>query len=104
MLVAQLEHQFNTNPSFTLQRLWFYVHATLHKLSLVHMLTIELLSTPVADEEREEDEDDLTGPGAEGLRAVLGEMKESNGWLAGGPVKGGEVIFIIEERLERMNG
>jgi len=122
-LVAQLEHLFNTDPAFTLQRLWLHVHPTLHQLSLVHALTSELLWTPEAaavasssdDDDlgpSSSDDDEYAGPGAEGLKAVLGEMKAAKGggtgaavdWAAGGPVKGGEVLAVIEERLERMSG
>ncbi len=44
-LLSQLEHSFNTSPQFTLQKLWFYVHPTLHTLSLIYQLTTELAAT-----------------------------------------------------------
>ncbi|KAI9139775.1 Spc98 family-domain-containing protein [Paraphysoderma sedebokerense] len=29
ILIAQIEHQFRSNPTFTLQKFWFYIHPTL---------------------------------------------------------------------------
>lgn len=115
VLIAQLEHQFSTSPSFTLQRLWFYVHPTLHTLSLIHGLASEISELQGTldedDEDLEEDSDLSDGDkyGGAGLKAVLGDLKKGAGAATGfvggaGMVKGGEVLAIIEERLERMSG
>lgn len=127
-LLAQIEHQFNTSPSFTLQRFWYHIHPTLHTLSLIHQLTVELLASPIEpapsssssasrSQLGSDDESDYAGPGAEGLRAVMSEMKKPNGlkhsssdadlaavWRSGGPVKGGETLSVIYERLQLHSG
>lgn len=107
-LVSQLEHQFNTSPSFTLQRFWFYVHPTLHSLSLLHSLTSELanLNSPTFPSSSSEDEEDSEMD--EGLKAVIAQAtgKTSGGRVVGGGglVKGGEVISVLESVLQRTAG
>ncbi|KAK0543147.1 gamma tubulin complex Spc97/GCP2 subunit Alp4 [Tilletia horrida] len=56
-LVVQLEHQLETSPGFTLQKLWFYVHPTIRTLSLIHAITSYIASITHADI-LEDDEDD----------------------------------------------
>ena len=106
MLLAQLEHQFATSPAFTLQKLWFYLHPTLHTLSLIHGLTAELYGAEEHDGEEsvgEQSSDDDGAFGGEGLKAVLGEMN-GLGLAGGGIVKGGEVLAILWERMMNMSG
>ena len=114
-MLAQLEHAFNTSPSFTLQKLWFYVHPTLHTLSLLYQLTTELAT---ADEPGSDDtssssdaEDDARnealGLGGAKLKAVLSEINKGSQLgvnPAGIAVKGGEVLTIIYERMHSMSG
>lgn len=110
VLLAQLEHQFLTSPTFTLQRLWFYLHPTLHPLSLLHSLTSDLVSLNLASPDDDSLSDGSTndGIGGEGLRDVLNEMRGaaaggSGGW-ARGIAKGGEVLCVLHEKLERTAG
>ncbi|KIP01630.1 hypothetical protein PHLGIDRAFT_80314 [Phlebiopsis gigantea 11061_1 CR5-6] len=119
-LLAQLEHAFNTSPQFTLQKLWYYVHPTLHTLSLLYMLTSELASAddPVASEsasgsssepDAEEDaRNEALGLGGAKLKAVLSEINKNSQLGMDGsssiPVKGGEVLAIVHERLQNMSG
>ncbi|KAK2460223.1 hypothetical protein APHAL10511_007758 [Amanita phalloides] len=118
-LLSQLEHAFNTSPTFSLQKLWFYVHPTIHTLSLIYQLILELAT---ADEDpsnslassssseidpEEEARNEALGLGGAKLKAVLSEINSTNLSVAGGSgiaVKGGEVLTIIHERMQNMSG
>lgn len=106
-LLSQLEHSFNSSSSFTLQKLWFYIHPTLHTMSLIYSLVCELSqadSTPEEDSSSSSDEDDALNEQlglASGLKAVkLSEMEIGGG----GIVKGGEVVAILWDRMQNMSG
>ncbi|KIJ60788.1 hypothetical protein HYDPIDRAFT_160465 [Hydnomerulius pinastri MD-312] len=111
-LLSQLEHSFNTSPQFTLQKLWFYVHPTVHTLSLIYQLVLELstsedddgssLSSSSSDAEQAA-RDEALGLGGAKLKAVLSEMTKSSTGAAI-PVKGGEVLTVIYERMQSMSG
>jgi gamma-tubulin complex component 2 len=96
VLVAQLEHQFMTSISFTLQRFWFYVHPTLRTLQLIHSLTADITAPMSAGD----DSTDSSSEEDEAVKAVLDDMKPATG----GPVKGGEILAVVHERLDRMSG
>ncbi|KAL0579580.1 gamma tubulin complex Spc97/GCP2 subunit Alp4 [Marasmius crinis-equi] len=115
-LLSQLEHAFNTSPQFSLQKLWFYVHPTVHTLSLIYNLILELgLADSSPDEDsssgsessfdaEEEARNEELGIGKSKLKAVLADK---NGRLTGDSgikVKGGEVLAIIYERKLNMSG
>ena len=117
--MSQLEHAFNTSPQFTLQKLWFYVHPTLHTLSLLYLLTTDLATAddPTADlsssssnsSDAEEDaRNEALGLGGATLKAVLSEIKTTslgvNGGASGIAVKGGEVLAILHDRMQNMSG
>jgi gamma-tubulin complex component 2 len=116
VLVAQLEHLFQTAPTFTLRQFWLYIQESLDKLSLTYTLVQDLLAAPeeAVESEAEEDSDsdlsDASGPGAEGVKALLKQMKASgstkalSAWKQGGIVKGGEVLCVIEEHLQQSAG
>ncbi|GAA5942930.1 gamma-tubulin-complex subunit SPC97 [Sporobolomyces koalae] len=124
VLLAQLETHFTASPTFTLQRFWLFVHPALHTLSLIHSLIIDLVSLTIpssdddtsSDEEGESD-DSYAGGGA--MANILAEMKSAaaaaapsptgasgsggGGWRAG-PPKGGEVLYVLFDKLERNAG
>lgn len=109
-LLSQLEHTFNTSPQFSLQKLWFYVHPTLHTLSLLYQLTTELVATENPDGDSslssgEDDEDaarnEALGLGGAKLKAVLSEIEAGS---AGTIVKGGEVLSILHTRMQHTAG
>lgn len=123
ILLVQLEHQFDTSSSFTLQKMWFYLHPTLRTLSLVHSLTssIALIShadvLEVDDDEDDEEEEDEEGSEAGGRagsnasmerqrRALLGldDPVDADDAIEGGIVKGGEVLSMLWDRVTRMSG
>lgn len=113
-LVAQLEHLFATAPSFTLQRFWLFVQDALRTLSLIAQLTAELLESPQQHDidashtdssSNIEDESDAGGPLADDMKAFLGQMKpDKPTWASGGLVKGGEVLAVLEERIQATSG
>ncbi|KAF8908113.1 gamma-tubulin complex, DGRIP84/SPC97 component [Gymnopilus junonius] len=120
-LLSQLEHAFNTSASFSLQKLWFYVHPTVHTLSLIYQLILELAtaddpgndlssSSSSSDEDDEEAaRNEALGLGGAKLKAVLSEINKTdigNGLSgsSGIAVKGGEVLTIIYERMQNMSG
>ncbi|KAI0777978.1 Spc98 family-domain-containing protein [Irpex lacteus] len=116
-LLAQLEYAFNTSPQFTLQKLWFYVHPTLHTLSLLYLLTTELANaddpggsdsgsdSSSSEDDEENARNEALGLGGAKLKAVLKEYK--TGQIDGSstiPVKGGEVLAILHDRMQNMSG
>lgn len=116
-LLSQLEHAFNTSPQFSLQKLWFYVHPTVHTLSLIYQLIIELgtaddpsgdgSSSSTPSDSEDEARNEALGLGGAKLKAVLSEINKNdmNGTGASGiAVKGGEVLTIIYERMQNMSG
>lgn len=118
MLLARLEEQFTSSPSFTLQRFWLFLHPALHTLELIHSLTLDLVSltvpSPEDDESSSEDGSDDSYRGGEGMANIMAEMKSATaaaaqsssaagGWRAG-PPKGGEVLYVLFDKLERTSG
>ncbi|KAG6828440.1 hypothetical protein H0H92_007967 [Tricholoma furcatifolium] len=117
-LLSQLEYAFNTSPDFSLQKLWFYVHPTIHTLSLLYQLVLELGSaddssndlssdeSPSTSDAEEEARNEALGLGGAKLKAVLSEINKDVGdhGASGIPVRGGEVITIIYERMQNMSG
>lgn len=115
-LISQLEHAFISSSTFSLQKLFFYVHPTMHTLATLYSLTSEFVHAEDPEEgdsdielvmEEEEDEEERRrneelGIGGEGLKAMLGEMKGSSG--GGGIVKGGEVVAVLWERMMNTSG
>ena len=118
---------FASCATFSLQRFYFLVQPTLHKLYLIYSLIVDLAESPseedlstVAEEidgvpdgteESDQDEDDRFNGRA--LKEAMKGMRRNepgngkdrkSGWSAGGPVTGGEILAIIEERLQRTAG
>ncbi|KAG8991083.1 hypothetical protein FRB94_012869 [Tulasnella sp. JGI-2019a] len=112
-LVSQLEHLFNTSPSFTLQKLWFYTHPTLHTLSLIYSLTNELILADHPelendeDEEEEEEMDEIDAINEElglGFARTQGKLKKLSALEEAGIIKGGEVVAVLWDRVMNMSG
>ena len=97
-----------------MHKLWFYVHPTLHTLSLLYQLTTELASaedpsdgssSSSSDIDAEEEaRNEALGLGGAKLKAVLNEIDKNGEGASGIPVKGGEVLAIIWDRLQIMYG
>ncbi|CAG8607330.1 hypothetical protein RhiirA1_489830 [Rhizophagus irregularis] len=91
ILITQLEHQFRTSPSFTLQKFWFYVHPTLHTMSNLHSLVMDILD---AAQDASEDEDDILI--VEGFNNKKDEIPQQ--------IKGGGILTILVDRMTTMSG
>ena len=91
-LLSQLEHAFNTSPQFSLQKLWFYVHPTIHTLFLIYQLVLELGTT----DDPAPSSSSSSSPSPSDVVNVAAE--------SGILVKGGEVLTIVYERMQNMSG
>lgn len=92
------------------------MHPTVHTLSLIYQLTLELatadqddsasLSSSSSDVDPEEEaRNEALGLGGAKLRAVLSEItKNGVSGSSGIAVKGGEVLAIIYDRMQNMSG
>ncbi|CAG8691693.1 4001_t:CDS:10, partial [Funneliformis mosseae] len=91
ILITQLEHQFRTSPSFTLQKVWFYVHPTLHTMSNIHSLIMDIQD---AAQYASEDDDDILI--VEGFNNKKDEIPQQ--------IKGGCILTILVDRMTTMSG
>lgn len=118
ILLTQLETLFHTSPSFTLQKAFFYLHPTIHTLSLLHQLTHALYladDSIVPDDdglgdEDESSEDEMAAALGLGGKKMKDLMKQMNGGEGageeggGGLVVGGEVLSLIWNMRRGMSG
>ena len=102
ILIAQLETQFLTNPSFTLHVLNLHTLPTSHMMFQIYSLAHEILKrNSMLEEDLEDSEDDFEN--------ILESLREG-GDLAPGNIpgkkicKGGSVLGLITKRLETMSG
>lgn len=89
----------------------FNLHPTLTTLSIIHSLTSDLVALSLSSSHEDSDSDSDTG--GEAMRAVMNEMKAaeagaktngpSSGWQ-GGVAKGGEVLYVLFDKLEKTSG
>jgi gamma-tubulin complex component 2 len=105
-LVAQLEHQFLTNPDFTLQALQIHSRPTSQVLFQLHSLTYDILrrNSMVPDED-DEDLDNLDD--VENILESLREGKNIASAVAGSrsrTCKGGIILGILAQRLSTLAG
>lgn len=116
-LVLQLEYAYNTNVQFSLQKLWFYIHPTLHTLSLLYNLIKSLSrvnSTTSEDQfsESSSSEDEETrarnealGLGSNLKKIVKNMALDSDVDLASrNPPKGGEVLSELHKLAQSHAG
>jgi gamma-tubulin complex component 2 len=98
--VAQLEHEFQTSPSFTLQRLWFYAQDLLQSMKIIHDLAMAIrsINTSRTPKEEEEEENNIEAV-IEGL-----QQEESNEVQISEKQKGGAILNILSERLIGLSG
>ena len=95
------------------------MHPTIHTLSLIYQLILELgtaddpsadissSSSPSTSDPEEEARNEALGLGGAKLKAVLSEIDKNGLGVAGGSgivVKGGEVLTIIYERMQNTSG
>lgn len=104
ILIAQLETQFLTNPSFTLHVLNLHTLPTSHMMLQLSSLAHEILKKNSMLEEDEED-----GDGMDDFENILESLREGGdlglGNIPGKKIcKGGSVLGLITKRLETMSG
>ena len=105
VLIAQLETQFLTNPSFTLHVLNLYTQPTAHMMFQLYSLAHEILRRNSLLEDDLEDSDGEL----DDIENILENLREG-GDLAPGNIpgrkicKGGSVLGLITKRLETMSG
>jgi gamma-tubulin complex component 2 len=105
VLIAQLETQFLTNPSFTLHVLNLYTQPTGHMMFQLYSLAHEILRRNSLLEDDLEDSDGEL----DDIENILENLREA-GDLAPGNIpgrkicKGGSVLGLITKRLETMSG
>ncbi|PMD20027.1 hypothetical protein NA56DRAFT_574311 [Hyaloscypha hepaticicola] len=104
ILIAQLETQFLTNPSFTLHVLNLHTLPTSHMMFQLYSLAHEILKRNSLLEE-DEDSDD----GYDDIENILESLREGGdlgpGNIPGKKIcKGGSVLGLITKRLETMSG
>jgi gamma-tubulin complex component 2 len=91
-----------------LQKLWFYVHPTLHTLSILHTLTTDLLRVEEPEENDDDSSEEEDAEREERNRALgLGDLKAVIKNLlspSAGLVKGGEVVTLLWERMRNNSG
>jgi len=103
ILMAQLEHQMLTNPTFTLHVLNLHTKPTSHMLFQIYNMAIELLK---ANSILEDDSDDSLGETDDDLENILESLREGGGQGVPGQkmCKGGSVLGLITKRLASMSG
>ena len=104
ILIAQLEHQVLTNPSFTLHKLHLHMLPTSHIMSQLYFLAQELLKKDsLLEDDLEESMD-----GFDDVDNILEQLREGGDLAPGGMVKkickGGNVLRLLTERLGHMSG
>lgn len=104
-LLAQLEHQLLTNPTFTLQVLHLHTLPTSHMLLQLYSLAHEILrKNSMLEDDLEDSMDDL-----DDVENILESLREGGdlgpGSIPGKRVcKGGSVLGLITKRLGSMAG
>jgi gamma-tubulin complex component 2 len=105
VMIAQLETQFLTNDSFTLQVLNIHILPASQMMYQLYALAHELLKkNALLDDETEE-----SGDSADDIDHILEQLREGGDLVPGNMTgkkicKGGAVLGIITKRLDTMSG
>ncbi|MCJ1307020.1 hypothetical protein MMC25_000666 [Agyrium rufum] len=103
ILIAQLEHQFLTNNTFTLHVLHLQILPTMHKLFQLYTLAQEMLrKNKLVEEEIDDSLDDLEDDDILELLRDGGDL--APGSLGKKGCSGGNVLRLLTERLSFMSG
>lgn len=94
--MAQLEHQFQTSSSFTLQKLWFFAQDTLQNMKVLHDLAMTIRSIQVIPQSDREDDIDAVIEGLQEEASDDANIPEER--------KGGAILNILSERLIGLSG
>lgn len=125
-LLVRLEHQMDTSPTFTLQKLWLLLQPNLRTFSLIYSFISDIaaISHPedFESEEEGEDSDEDSDDEDQAMREAQEEMEAERrrlfglnglevGHEDGGTstsesdlVKGGEVLSMLWDRAEKQSG
>ncbi|TGZ82606.1 hypothetical protein EX30DRAFT_305142 [Ascodesmis nigricans] len=103
MLIAQLEHQFLTSPSFTLHVLHLHTLPTQHLLVHLYSLAHELLKKNAM---LQSDEEEDSGDDFDDVDNVIESLREGGApALPGSKIcKGGAVLGLLSQRQSAMAG
>jgi gamma-tubulin complex component 2 len=107
-LIAQFEHQFLTNPDFTLHSLQIHSAPISQVLFQLHSLTFEILRRNNALSDKDEEEDDFDD--LDDVENILESLREGKGISAAVSgtrsriAKGGIILGILAHRLSTMAG
>ncbi|KAF7725246.1 hypothetical protein EC973_000334 [Apophysomyces ossiformis] len=99
IFIAQLEHQFQTSASFTLQRLWFYAQDTLGLMKVLHTLAMEIRFLRFLRRKGSETSGEF--------EAVLESLTPNNGEeeiRIPENQKGGAILNVLADRLVHFSG
>lgn len=109
ILIAQLEHQLISNPSFTLHLLHLHTLPTNHIMSQLYTLAQEILRRNALL--NAEDEDEELAESAEtydDVRDIIDHLNKDGGLDTGSTgqkyCKGGRILRLLTERLSLMSG
>jgi len=101
ILIAQLEHQFLTNPAFTLHTLHLHTIQTAHMLSQIYSLAHEILKkNSLLEDDLEESDSDSEDDILKQLREAADPTNVPGRRLC----KGGNVLGLLTHRLTAMAG
>jgi gamma-tubulin complex component 2 len=95
--VAQLEQQFLTSPTFTLQKLWFFAQGSLQNMKVLHDLAMTIRAIQVKPQNHEDEDVDAV---IEGLQQENSEDEPN----IPEERKGGAILNILSERLIGLSG
>ncbi|OZJ06164.1 hypothetical protein BZG36_00995 [Bifiguratus adelaidae] len=100
ILIAQLEHKLRSDPSFTLQKLWFYVQPTMNTMRILHSLVTQIREMGDLDDRQSANEGSITMDGS-----ITGGGSHGGEDIAVSPYqKGGSLLSILAERLVGQSG
>jgi len=103
VLIGQFEHQFLTNPSFTLHMLHLHTMPTSHMLAQLYSLANEILKkNSMLDDDEDDSMDDF-----DDVDNIIEALREGNDGAAlpGSKIcRGGSVLALLTERLKAMAG
>ncbi|KAI9486037.1 MAG: gamma-tubulin complex component protein [Benjaminiella poitrasii] len=100
IFVSQIENEFQTSTTFTLQRLWFYAQEYLQTLKIVNNLVTTIRSIQTVDVSKDEEDN---------IDAVIEDLQQQQEGAQdeiriSERQKGGSILNILAERLIGLSG
>ncbi|KAI7904831.1 gamma-tubulin complex component protein [Cokeromyces recurvatus] len=94
VFVAQLEHEFQTSTTFTLQRLWFYAQDYLQTMKILNNLVTTIRSIKTVHLSNDEEDN---------IDAVIEDLQQKEIHISE-RIKGGSILNILSEKLIGLSG